>query len=131
MLAPSFCQSVEPDRNVDLDGDVARPVVEEGDLAHRLAARRWPTVRHATGAPSLPRGVAPCVVLQMKTTPPEGAMRCQSSLKRHSLAIWRRENQPWIKRQPWYVKALVYGFVAGWFAACTFLIGIVVIAAVS
>jgi hypothetical protein len=42
-----------------------------------------------------------------------------------------RQNRPWVARQPWYIKALIYGFIAGWFAACTFVIGAVVIAAVS
>ena len=34
-----------------------------------------------------------------------------------------RQHRPWITRQPWYIKALIYGFIAGWIAACTFVIG--------
>ena len=37
----------------------------------------------------------------------------------------------WIARQPWYVRALIYGFIAGWFAACGFLIARAVVAALS
>ncbi len=39
-----------------------------------------------------------------------------------------RQSRAWIARQPWYVKALAYGLIGGWLAACMLMIGIAFIA---